>query len=336
MTQKQRSGQKVKLVSVDELLKVPEGEATEKIAIRDIRPFCNHPFKVIDDDKMDELVESIRENGILTPIIVRTLSSGGYEMISGHRRMHAAKLLGIETIPAVVKELSDEDATVIMVDSNIQREELLPSEKAFAYKMRLDAMKRQGARTDLISKQVEKSHTTNATFAQDERRFNNGIASAQNERKRRLESADEMATEVGDSRAQIRRYIRLTELIPELLEMVDEKKLPFMTAVDISFLSHEIQKYLCEYIHENGMVKAYQITALRNYLQNEENISQIKMIQLLNDNLPGRNPAAKKKVTFTETKLRKFFPPHYTMDEMEKIMIQLLTQWKEGQTEDEI
>lgn len=321
MTQKQRSGQKVKLVSVDELLKVPEGEATEKIAIRDIRPFSNHPFKVIDDEKMDELVESIRENGVLTPIIVRTLSSGGYEMISGHRRMHAAKLLGIETIPAVVKELSDEDATVIMVDSNIQREELLPSEKAFAYKMRLDAMKKSPGRPLKNSAQNERNKSATGNSAQYERN---------------LESADEMATEVGDSRAQIRRYIRLTELIPELLEMVDEKKLPFMTAVDISFLSHEIQKYLCEYIHENGMVKAYQITALRNYLQNEENISQIKMIQLLNDNLPGRNPAAKKKVTFTETKLRKFFPPHYTMDEMEKIMIQLLTQWKEGQTEDEI
>ena len=309
MTQKQRSGQKVKLVSVDELLKVPEGEATEKIAIRDIRPFCNHPFKVIDDDKMDELVESIRENGILTPIIVRTLSSGGYEMISGHRRMHAAKLLGIETIPAVVKELSDEDATVIMVDSNIQREELLPSEKAFALKMKMDALRHQGTCRHGGDKLVQES-----------------------ERK----TAAQVGETSGMAARSVQRYIRLTELIPELLDLVDSKQLQLTLGVEVSYLDKQVQKWLCEYIHENGMVKAYQITALRNYLQNEENISQIKMIQLLNDNLPGRNPAAKKKVTFTETKLRKFFPPHYTMDEMEKIMLQLLTQWKEGQTEDEI
>ena len=309
MTQKQRSGQKVKLVSVDELLKVPEGEATEKIAIRDIRPFCNHPFKVIDDEKMDELVESIRENGILTPIIVRTLSSGGYEMISGHRRMHAAKLLGIETIPAVVKELSDEDATVIMVDSNIQREELLPSEKAFALKMKMDALRHQGTCRHGGDKLVQES-----------------------ERK----TAAQVGETSGMAARSVQRYIRLTELIPELLDLVDSKRLQLTLGVEVSYLDKQVQKWLCEYIHENGMVKAYQITALRNYLQNEENISQIKMIQLLNDNLPGRNPAAKKKVTFTETKLRKFFPPHYTMDEMEKIMIQLLMQWKEGQTEDEI
>ena len=309
MTQKQRSGQKVKLVSVDELLKVPEGEATEKIAIRDIRPFCNHPFKVIDDDKMDELVESIRENGILTPIIVRTLSSGGYEMISGHRRMHAAKLLGIETIPAVVKELSDEDATVIMVDSNIQREELLPSEKAFALKMKMDALRHQGTCRHGGDKLVQES-----------------------ERK----TAAQVGETSGMAARSVQRYIRLTELIPELLDLVDSKQLQLTLGVEVSYLDKQVQKWLCEYIHENGMVKAYQITALRNYLQNEENISQIKMIQLLNDNLPGRNPAAKKKVTFTETKLRNFFPPHYTMDEMEKIMLQLLTQWKEGQTEDEI
>ena len=305
MTQKQRSGQKVKLVSVDELLKVPEGEATEKIAIRDIRPFSNHPFKVIDDEKMDELVESIRENGVLTPIIVRTLSSGGYEMISGHRRMHAAKLLGIETIPAVVKELSDEEATVIMVDSNIQREELLPSEKAFALKMKMDALRHQGTSRHEVGKLG-------------------------------AETASVVGEGSGMGGRQVQRYIRLTELIPELLDLVDSKRLQLTLGVEVSYLDKQVQKWLCEYIHENGMVKAYQITALRNYLQNEENISQIKMIQLLNDNLPGRNPAAKKKVTFTETKLRKFFPPHYTMDEMEKIMIQLLTQWKEGQTEDEI
>lgn len=194
MTQKQRSGQKVKLVSVDELLKVPEGEATEKIAIRDIRPFSNHPFKVIDDEKMDELVESIRENGVLTPIIVRTLSSGGYEMISGHRRMHAAKLLGIETIPAVVKELSDEEATVIMVDSNIQREELLPSEKAFALKMKMDALRHQGTSRHEVGKLG-------------------------------VETASVVGEGSGMGGRQVQRYIRLTELIPELLDLVDSKRL---------------------------------------------------------------------------------------------------------------
>ena len=210
---KNRSGEKIKLASIDELLGVVNEESAMEIEISKIHPFKNHPFKVLDDEKMQDLVESVKINGILTPVLLRMDENEEYEMVSGHRRMHAAQLAGLTTIPAIVRELSDDDAIVAMVDANIQREELLPSEKAFAYKMKLDAMKRQGIRTDL-------------TLSQNETK---------------LRSDEVLSKQVGESRAQVQRFVRLTELIPELLDLVDNKKLQFTVAVDISYIDTEVQ-----------------------------------------------------------------------------------------------
>ena len=214
---KQRVGEKIKLTSYSELLGISDEQSSIDLEINQIKSFKNHPFKVQMDRKMEDLIESIKENGIITPVLVRPLDDG-YEMVSGHRRMFAAQSCGVQTIPAIIREMNDDEAIVAMVDANIQREELLPSEKAFAYKMKLEAIKRQGSRVDLTS--------------------------AQNER--RLESADIIGVEVGESRAQIRRYIRLTELIPNLLSLVDTRKLLFTVGVEISYLDEEIQRWIEE------------------------------------------------------------------------------------------
>ena len=298
---KLRPGQKVRMVSVDELLGVEGEESSLELEIEKIQSFQNHPFKVVDDDKMEELVNSIRQNGVLTPVLVRPTDDGGYEMISGHRRMHAAQRAGLRKIPAIIRELTDDEATIVMVEANSQREEVLPSEKAFAYKMRYEAMKRQGSRRDLTSYQVGT----------------------------KLRADEELAKDVGESKNQVYRYIRLTELIPELLEMVDAKKLPLVTAVDISHIDHEVQEYLYEYIRENGMVKSYQVSALRKYLEDAGTIGQSKMISVLNEALSGKTQT--KSVHFSEKKLRKYFSSNYTTRDMEKIMIRLLEKWKEEQ-----
>ncbi len=298
---KLRPGQKVRMVSVDELLGVEGEESSLELEIEKIQPFQNHPFKVVDDDKMEELVSSIRQNGVLTPVLVRPTDDGGYEMISGHRRMHAAQRAGLTKIPAIIRELTDDDATIVMVEANSQREEVMPSEKAFAYKMRYEAMKRQAGRPGKNLSQVGTNLRTDA----------------------------ELAKEVGESRNQIYRYIRLTELIPELLEMVDAKKLPLVTAVDISHIDHEVQQYLYEYIRENGIVKSYQVSALRKYLEDAGTIGQSKMISVLNEVLSGKTQS--KSVHFSEKKLRKYFSSNYTTRDMEKIMIRLLEKWKEEQ-----
>lgn len=296
---KTRTGQKLKLTTVEELLGVPVTESSTEIDVDMIHVFKNHPFKVLDDEKMSDLVESIRVNGILSPVLVRPDGEDSYEMISGHRRMHAAKIVGLTMIPAIVREMSDDEAVIYMVDSNIQREELLPSEKAFAFKMKLDAMKRQGKRTDLTSDQnVQKFQT----------------------------SRDSLASEFGISGPQISRYIRLTELIPDLLKLVDNKRLQITAAVEISYVDKEIQQWICEYIHENGNVKQNQIVILRQELLNGA-ITQSQLIDILNENAIGRIP--KKKVTLSEKKLSQYFPSHYTSAEMEKVIVELLTNWKE-------
>lgn len=296
---KTRTGQKLKLTTVEELLGVPATESSTEIDVDMIHVFKNHPFKVLNDEKMSDLVESIRVNGILSPVLVRPDGEDSYEMISGHRRMHAAKIVGLTMIPAIVREMSDDEAVIYMVDSNIQREELLPSEKAFAFKMKLDAMKRQGKRTDLTSDQnVQKFQT----------------------------SRDSLASEFGISGPQISRYIRLTELIPDLLELVDNKRLQITAAVEISYVDKEIQQWICEYIHENGNVKQNQIVILRQELLNGA-ITQSQLIDILNENAIGRIP--KKKVTLSEKKLSQYFPSHYTSAEMEKVIVELLTNWKE-------
>jgi len=306
MSNKLRAGQKIKLKSVEELLGVSNEESAMDIEIAKIRPFKNHPFKVVDDDKMQELVESIQANGILSPVLIRPVGHDTYEMVSGHRRMHAALLLGMDCIPAIIREMTDDEATVIMVDANIQREELLPSEKAFAYKMRMEAMKRQGARNDLR----ENSDNTSAQFG------------------RKLEAADIVGEQVGESRMQIRRYIRLTELIPELLDYVDLKRIQFTVAVEISYIDKEIQRWLYAYIKDNGMVKLNQISILRTELQSGA-ITEAKMIMLLNNSQPGKMPSSK--LTFSEKKLREYFPPEYTTTQMRTVIEHLLKEWKQGQ-----
>ncbi|WP_216697623.1 ParB/RepB/Spo0J family partition protein [Anaerostipes faecalis] len=293
---KTRTGQKLKLTTVEELLGVPATESSTEIDIDRIHVFKNHPFKVLDDEKMSDLVESIRVNGILSPVLVRPDGEDSYEMISGHRRMHAAKIVGLTMIPAIVREMSDDEAIVYMVDSNIQREELLPSEKAFAYKMKMDALRRQGARQDLTSD-------------------HNGPKLA----------AWSIGKDNGISGTQVKRYIHLTELIPELLDMVDSKRLQFTAGVEISYIDKEIQQWICEYIHENGNVKQNQIVILRQELLNGA-ITQRQLIDILNENAIGRIP--KKKVTLSEKKLSQYFPPHYTSAEMEKVIVELLTNWK--------
>ena len=304
---KTRAGQKIRLTSVEELLGVANEESAMDLEIAKIRPFKDHPFKVLDDEKMQDLMESIRINGILSPVLVRPIGNDTYEMVSGHRRMHAAMMLGMDTVPAIIREMTDDEAVVKMVDANIQREELLPSEKAFAYKMKMDAMRRQGARTDLT------------------------VEGTSNQNGWKLESADLVSEETGESKTQIRRYIRLTSLIPELLDYVDQKRIQFVVGVEISYIDREVQRWLFEYIKDNGAVKLNQITLLRTQLQTGA-ITQAKMIMLLNDSQPGKAPSSK--LTFTEKKLREYFPATYSTTEMRNIIENLLQDWKVHQEMD--
>ena len=299
---KNRSGEKIKLTSIDELLGVVNEESAMEIEIDKIKPFAGHPFKVIDDEKMQDLIESISESGVLTPVLIRPDQNDGYEMISGHRRMHAAQKAGLITIPAIVREMTDDEAVIAMVDANIQREELLPSEKAFAYKMKMEAMKRQGARIDL--------------------------ACAQNDHKLEKKSREILGEQIGISSAQIQRYIRLTELIPDLLELVDKKRLNFTIAVDISYIPKDVQEWIYEYICDNGFIKPNQIAALRNYL-GQGPVTQSLMISILNSHIPVK--ASARKVTLNEKKLTKYFPKNYTSEDVEKVIESLLEKWKQEQ-----
>ena len=298
---KSKSADKIKMPSIDELLGVSGEESATDIEISRIHSFANHPFKVLDDDKMDDLVKSIKQNGVLTPVLVRPDKNNSYEMISGHRRMHAAIKAGLETIPAIVRDMDDDDAVVVMVDANIQREELLPSEKAFAYKMKMDAMKRQAERPS-------KNNSTQVG--------------------RNFETAELIGKETGESKNTIRRFIRLTELIPELLDYVDKKRLPFTVAVDISYIDKEIQTWLFEYIKENGTVKAVQVAALRTALEAGP-MTQAKMISILVNSQPDRKQ--EQKITLSEKKLRNYFSDKYTAEDMESVILELLDQWKRGE-----
>lgn len=292
---------KIKLQSVDELLGVPEIAGTQEIELGRIHAFPNHPFKVLDDDKMETLVDSIRENGILNPVIVRPDQTGNYEMISGHRRLHAAGIVGLKKIPAIVKEMSDDEAIIKMVDANIQREEILPSERAWSLKMKMDAMRRQGSRTDL----------TCGTECQ------------------KL-SSDEVGEAFGLKGRQVRKYVRLTELISELMDYVDMKKIPISMAVDISYFDEQVQKWVYEYIKDNGFLKPVQIAALKEQ-PNLSNASQYNVISILNGALPQKSSSAK--VSLSEKKLDRYFPPHYSAKQREEVIIQLLEQWSKEQAE---
>ena len=297
---------KIKLQSVDELLGVPEIAGTQEIEIGRIHSFPNHPFKVLDDDKMETLVDSIRENGILNPVIVRPDQTGDYEMISGHRRLHAAGIVGLVKIPAIVKEMSDDEAIIKMVDANIQREEILPSERAWSLKMKMDAMRRQGARVDVDETCGNDCH------------------------KLGTKTAEIVGESVGLKGRQVRNYVRLTHLIPELLELIDSKKLQFVLGVDISYFDKQIQQWVYEYIKDNGFLKPVQIAALKEQ-PNLANTTQYHVISILNGALPQKSSSAK--VSLSEKKLDKYFPPHYSAKQREDVIIQLLEQWSKEQAE---
>ena len=300
---------KIKLQSVDELLGVPEIAGTQEIEIERIHAFPNHPFKVLDDEKMDTLVDSIRENGILNPVIVRPDQSGNYEMISGHRRLHAAKIVGLKKVPAIVKEMSDDEAIIKMVDANIQREEILPSERAFSFKMKMEAMSRQGSRVDLTcGTEFHKSGDINK------------------------KTRETIGDEAGMTGRQVTKYIRLTELIPELLDYVDIKKITIAMAVDLSYLDEQVQKWVYEYFKENGFLKPVQVEALKNY-PHLSNVTQFSVISIMNDALPKKSKESK--LSFSAKKLDKYFPPQYSTKERENIIIQLLEQWSADQVQSE-
>ena len=302
---KNRPGEKIKLASIDELLGVVNEESAMEIEINKIHAFKNHPFKVLDDEKMQDLIESVKLSGVLTPVLLRVDSNDEYEMISGHRRLHAAKMAGLTTIPAIVRKLSDDDAVIAMVDANIQREELLPSEKAFAYRMKLEAMKRQAGRPKNNSGQNDQNLMGTV-------------------------SRDVLAKQVGESSKQVQRYIRLTELIPELLDMVDNKKLTFTVGVDISYIDKEIQEWIYEYIKDTGFIKPQQITALRNQL-NEGAVNQVGMLTIFNKCMMAKTPS--RSITFSEKKLTKYFPESYSADDMERVIESLLEKWSQEQND---
>ena len=284
------------LFSTEENRQEEQREQVQQIPIDALHPFTNHPFKVLDDEAMTRTVESIAQYGVLAPLIARPRPEGGYEIISGHRRQYAAKLAGLDTLPVIVRQMSDDAAVILMVDSNLQREHILPSERAFAYKMKLEALKNQGARSDLTSRQVVG----------------------------KLEAADVIGKATDESGRQVQRYVRLTNLIPELLNMVDEKMISFNPAVELSYLSPEQQQ---------EMIKAMDDT------QNAPSVSQAKRIkelaqkgQFTSDAVVAIMGEEKKgeldTVTIKNDILRKYFPRSYTPRQMEEKIIQLLDAWQ--------
>lgn len=297
-----KMSERLNFKSVEELLGVVNEEAAMDIEIYKISGFKGHPFKVVDDEKMQELVESIKVNGVLSPVLIRPTGMDTYEMISGHRRLHAAQLAGLTAIPSIIREMTDDEAVIAMVDANIQREELLPSEKGYAFKMKLEAIKHQGERADL-------------TCAQNGHKYDG------------MKSRDVVAESAGVSKNQVSRYIRLTELIPDLLEYVDLKRIPVTSGVEISYLDKEIQKWLFEYIRDNGLVKPKQIALLREACKTGI-MTEGKLIAILNDSQPGRTPSTKNLIS--EKKLRKYFPSDYTEEDMRSVIVELLEQWSQG------
>lgn len=295
------SARNIELKSVDDLFATEEiredaqREKVQEIPLGELHPFRNHPFKVKDDAAMQDTVDSVREYGVLVPAIARPDPNGGYELIAGHRRHHASELAGKETMPVIVRDLDDDAATIIMVDSNLQREELLPSERAFAYKMKLEALKHQGARTDLTSVQ----------FGQ------------------KLSARDQVAKAAGESAIQIQRFIRLTELIPELLDMVDERKIALNPAVELSHLKKEEQTLLLE------AMDSEQATPSLSQAQRLKKFSQQKMLSL--DVMRAVMSEEKKtdldRVTLKNETLRRYFPKSYTPKQMEDTIIKLLEGW---------
>ena len=296
---------KIHFESVEELLGAPVmKDGTEVVKIKDIHPFKDHPFKVLDDDKMDELVESIKANGVFSPVLIRPREEGGYEMISGHRRLHASERAGLTSIPAIIKEMTDDEAVIAMVDSNVQREEILPSERAYSFKMKMDALRHQGFRSDLVKDENTASDT----------------------QCRRLETAAIVGKEVGMGQVQVRKYVRLTELVPELLDLVDAKRITMTMAVDISYFDKEIQQWIFEYRRDNGILLPDQINALKE-LRNIDNITKYTFTATMNNALPEKKVNGR--VNLSEKKLNRYFPTRMTSMERERIILELLEDWKE-------
>ena len=287
------------LFSTEEKRQEEQREQVQQIPIDELHPFTNHPFKVLDDEAMTRTVESIAQYGVLAPLIARPRPEGGYEIISGHRRQYAAKLAGLENLPVIVRQMSDDAAVILMVDSNLQREHILPSERAFAYKMKLDAIKNQGARSDLTSPQLA------AKFRSD----------------------DAVAKDQGISGDTVRRYIRLTSLIPELLDMVDEKKISFNPAVELSYLDEAQQRDFLQAMDETQNAPSLSQAQRMKKLAQEEKFTYEAAFAIMGE--------AKKdeldKVVIKNDTLKKYFPRSYTPRQMEDVIIKLLEQWQRRQ-----
>lgn len=287
------------IFQTDQSREEAQQERVQEIPLSELHPFKGHPFKVLDDDAMQKTVESIAQFGVMTPAIARPRPEGGYELIAGHRRHHASELAGKETMPVIVREMDDDAATILMVDSNLQRETILPSERAFAYKMKLEAMNHQGERVDLTCSQL-------------------GNKSAGKK------SSELLAEQVGQSKNQIFRYIRLTELIPELLDMVDEKKIAFNPAVELSYLKKEEQKDFLEAMdYAQATPSLSQAQRLKKFSQ-EGKCSLDAMCAIMSE----EKKSELDKVTIKNDVLRKYFPKSYTPKQMEDTIIKLLEQWQ--------
>lgn len=303
------SAKNIVLKSVDDIFQTEENRAdaqrerVQEIPLDQLKPFRNHPFKVRDDQRMLDTVDSIREYGVLVPAIARPDPEGGYELISGHRRKRGCEMAGLQTMPVIIRDLDDDAAVLVMVDSNIQREELLPSERAFAYKMKLEALKHQGARSDLTSSQLGT----------------------------KLRADELLAQQAGESRNQVQRFIRLTELISELLDMVDERKLAFNPAVEVSYLKRDEQRMLLEAMDaEQTTPSLSQAQRLKKFSQ-EGRLTEEAMSAIMSE----EKKSDMDKVTLRSDTLYKYFPKSYTPKQMEQTIIRLLDVWKQRQKNQE-
>ena len=304
-----KRGGNISLTSYDDIFETDESRAesqlerVQNISISELVPFKDHPFKVVDDEAMLRTTESIAQYGVLTPLIARPLEGGGYEIISGHRRAHAAEMAGLTEVPVLVRQMDDDAATVLMVDSNLQRENILPSERAYAYKMKLEAMKHQESRSDLTSSQVGT----------------------------KLRTDQVMAAELGESRNQIQRYIRLTNLIPELLEMVDQKQISFNPAVELSYLAPEEQEIFMQAMDEVQASPSLSQAQRLKKLAQEGDFTMDAAREIMNEVKKGDL----ERVTFRNEQLRKYFPRSYTTQQMQDTIIKLLDQWQKKKARDQ-
>ncbi len=304
-----KRGGNISLTSYDDIFETDESRAESQLErVQSIRlsalvPFKEHPFKVVDDEAMLRTTESIAQYGVLTPLIARPLEDGNYEIISGHRRAHAAELAGLTEVPVLVRQMDDDAATVLMVDSNLQRENILPSERAYAYKMKLEAMKHQGSRTDLTSSQVGT----------------------------KLRTDQVMAEELGESRNQIQRYIRLTYLTPEVLDMVDQKQISFNPAVELSYLKAEEQEMFIQAMDEVQAAPSLSQAQRLKKLSQEGGFTLDTAREIMNEVKKGDL----ERVTFRNEQLRKYFPRSYTTQQMQNTILKLLDQWQKKKGRDQ-